>query len=170
MREIDVAYVRDALSYDQGTGVFVWRIRSDMPNNWNARFPGKTAGRVMPNGYRTIKIKDRSYLAHRIAWLYVNGQWPSGDIDHINGVRDDSRIENLRDVHSAVNTQNQRSAHRTNKSTGLLGVTIDKRWGKFTASISVDGKKRYIGVFSCPKDAHRAYIEAKRKFHEGCTI
>lgn len=97
----------------------------------------------------------------------MTGGWPTNEIDHKNGVKDDNRFGNLRQATHLLNQQNQRKAQRKNKA-GLLGVCA-KRNG-FMASIKVNGKNKWLGSFSTPELAHAAYVAAKRKFHEGCTI
>lgn len=131
------------------------------------------AGSRSTDGYIDIKIDGRTYRAHRLAWLYTYGRWPTGQIDHRNGVRDDNRINNLRDVSRDVNAQNQRQAHR-GKSTNLpIGVyPPDPRWGSsgYTAQIGVGGKKIKLGTFTTVGEAYAAYVSAKRRLHEGCTL
>ena len=112
-------------------------------------------------------MKQGCYYIHRIAWLYVYGCWPNNHIDHINGNPDDNSIENLRDVSRKVNLQNMRKATKSSK-TGILGVSESA--GRFRASIRIDGKAKYLGSFDDAKTAHAAYIDAKRKYHEGCTL
>lgn len=119
------------------------------------------------NGYVIIRINGRGYRAHRLAWLYVYGQWPTLMIDHINGKRSDNRIENLRDVQAYVNVENQRRAQATN-ILGVLGVS--RHFNKYRAKISIDGVCRHIGCFNTEKEAHEAYLAHKRMFHVGCSL
>jgi hypothetical protein len=103
-----------------------------------------------------------------LAWLYVHGRWPLDDVDHINCVKNDNRIGNLRDVPNEINAQNVRHAR---KAQGPLGCTFDKKAGKWMAQIKLRGNVcKYLGYFDDPGDAHAAYLEAKRKLHDGCTI
>jgi len=97
----------------------------------------------------------------------VHRRWPEHDIDHINGVRADNRISNLRDVVRAVNLQNRRSSHRRSLS-GLLGVK--KNHNGWSAGITKQGVLLHLGTFKTPEQAHSAYIAAKRQFHEGNTL
>ena len=97
------------------------------------------------------------------------GTWPENQIDHINGVRHDNRIDNLRDVLQSTNAQNQRKPSATNKC-GFLGVNFHKCSNRWIAQIHVQGKKKHLGLFDTPKEAHEAYVTAKRELHEGCTI
>jgi hypothetical protein len=150
------------LSYDSTTGEFRWVVRPS--RNITA---GAVAGCLRPTGYLTISYGKQNHLAHRLAWLYVHGQWPVNYIDHINGNRSDNRIENLRDVSMAVNIQNLRSAMSTSKC-GLLGVGTQP--GRFVAKIFVNGKMTHLGSFRTADAAHAAYLTAKREMHEGCQI
>lgn len=157
--------VRFLFLYDPETGIFTRRLKTG-----NGTFQGQEIGSWDLHGYKTTRINKQSFKLHRLAWLYVHGVWPDGDIDHINGSRNDNRIENLRCVSRQVNLQNRRSASSQNKSTGLLGVHLSKSRKKFSASISVDNKTHYIGVFDTPEEAQSAYIETKRRLHPGCMI
>jgi hypothetical protein len=151
------------LSYDSETGIFTWRTRPS--NNMQA---GDIAGSVVGGGYRQIRVNGRMMLAHRLAWLYVYGVNPSGEIDHIDGARENNRINNLRDVSRSENQQNRRAAQSNSKS-GVIG-TAKSPSGRYVAKIRVGGKKIHRGTFDTPSDAHAAYLSAKRKMHPGCTI
>jgi len=154
------------LRYDPETGVFTRRIAT------GSRSPvGVIVGCVNEaNGYVVVGILGELQYAHRLAWLYVYGEWPSQQIDHINGVRDDNRIANLRDVSNALNCQNKREALSSNKSSGLLGVSWCAQMGAYAAYIHLDGKKKTIGYFSDKFVAHAAYVKEKRLLHPACTI
>ena len=154
--------LRELLTYDADTGLFTRLVQT-----CNRVKVGDVAGRTDSHGYRQISVLGRKILAHRLAWLYIHGTWPSDQIDHINGVRSDNRIANLRDTSNAINRQNERRA-RSNNQHGFMGVsTHGTRW---KAKIGVDGNPRYIGSYDTPELAHAAYIEAKRLLHPGCTI
>jgi hypothetical protein len=158
--------LRDALDYDPETGAFVRKIRIAQSHRVGDRADRPiTAGGTL--GYRRVAIYRVQHLAHRLAWLHFYGEWPVGDIDHINGNRDDNRISNLRDVPHAVNGENRRKPHRNNVC-GLLGVGFFR--GKWRARISYRGALHALGSFDRPEQAHNAYIEAKRLLHKGCTI
>jgi hypothetical protein len=161
--ELTVEQLKDTLDYDADTGVFVWKIRPS-----KAVRAGDVAGCVEKRiGYITIGIGGRVYKAHRLAWLYVYGSWPKGLIDHINGNKADNRIDNLRDVFADGNSQNVRKPNRRNKS-GFMGVIWYQN--KWRASMSVNGKSKWLGDYSTPEEAHQVYLEAKRKYHAACTI
>lgn len=155
------------LSYEPSSGVFTWRKRKP-------RSPvkvGDVAGSATSHAYVAIHVCGRTYSAHRLAWLFVHGEWPAGEIDHRDGNRSHNAIANLRDVARPVNGQNQRRAQRNN-ATGMLGVTTLKGGRKrpLQAQINIGGRLRYLGVFETPELAHQAYLKAKRQHHEGCTI
>lgn len=121
-------------------------------------------------GYNNIKVKGRLYIASRLAYFWVNGEWPAGDMDHINGVKADDRWVNLRCVSTRVNTQNQRQA-RSDSQCGLLGAFWDTKRQRWYSKITLGyGRKKWLGTFPDATSAHSAYVKAKRQHHEGCTI
>lgn len=142
-------------------GVLVWKVSRKGP----AR-AGDVAGCVKPCGYVRVVVDGTRLWLHRVVWAMHHQQWPEGEIDHINGIRHDNRIENLRCVSPAINQQNQRAAR--NNAVGLLGVVMKR--GKFSARIKTAGRTRYLGSFDDAETAHAAYVEAKRVLHPGCTI
>jgi hypothetical protein len=151
---------REMLDYDPLTGIFRWKI--DRVHNAKA---GDIAGYKDSLGYMRLSIFGMKYLCHRLAWLITTGSWPTKNIDHVDGDRRNNRFSNLRDVSQMTNIQNQRVSRRNGK---LLGVSKNrKRWA---ATIMACGKKTYLGTFDTQELAHEAYVEAKRRLHEGCTI
>lgn len=161
---ITLKALRERLDYDPTTGAFRWKSHGKRPS-WN----GREVGSRDMYGYKTVRLDGKSYKLHRLAWLYVHGTWPVGDVDHINGNRSDNRIANLRDVSRKVNLENQRAA-KNNASTGLLGAYLDKRKNIYYARISQHNRSIHLGTFPTAEAAHAAYLRAKRKMHEGCTI
>lgn len=131
---------------------------------------GDIAGAVRPDGYRQVCIDGKLHLTHRVLWLMRNGVWPDGEVDHINGNKQDNSETNLRSVSKSGNMQNIRKAFASNTSSGLLGVSVERKTGKFYSRISVKGKQKSLGTFDSSAEAHAAYIQAKRKVHETCTI
>lgn len=161
--------VRELFSYDPLTGVFIRRVRLAQRHQVGDRADFLvTGGRL--KGYRRVSFDSKRYLAHRVAWLYVHGVWPSQEIDHRNTMKGDNRMRNLRDVPPVTNAENCRRSRVTNKI-GLLGVYKPypdaKKW---VARIQVAGKGCHIGCFSTPEAAHEAYVQTKRRLHEGCTL
>lgn len=152
-------YVQSLLKYDPETGNFVWL---------SGKTKGKLAGFSQSLGYIQICINGKFYYAHRLAWLYTHGEWPTKLIDHIDGRRANNAIDNLRQASSVENGQNQRKAQSDNKTSGLLGVS--KKNGRWRAAIKAGGKSIHIGTFDTPTDAHEAYLRVKRNVHKGCLI
>lgn len=119
-----------------------------------------------PNGYIYARLMGRAIYAHRAAWAISYGEWPKGDIDHINGDRADNRIANLRDVSRQENMRNAKR-NRANRS-GVVGVTWCRAARKWQAQIGISGKCKYLGIFSSRDDAVAARRAAERQygFHE----
>ena len=155
----------EILKYDKNTGIFTW-INNGYQNHYKA---GEIAGTLNSSGYIQIKIKGKCYRAHRLAWIYVYGESPKEQIDHINGIRNDNSINNIRECSHAENLQNQRKPQARNTS-GFFGVSFDKSKVKYRAQISVNGKNINLGLFKTASSAHDVYLTAKRKYHEFCTI
>ena len=153
--------LRELLDYDPATGVFIWAVRS----NQNT-LAGTLAG-TTKHSYFAISISSRVYAAHRLAWLYVHGVWPTYHIDHKDGDIRNNQITNLRDVPRNVNMQNRRKAQINNRS-GLQGAM--KNGSGWMSRIAANGVIHYLGNFQTPEEAHQAYLKAKRRLHEGCTI
>ena len=152
--------LHEIVIYDKETGVFISKI------NRPPCLAGKILGTKCPKGYLKIGIKYKVYAAHKLAWIYVYGDLPKYQIDHINGIKDDNRIDNLRDISSQWNTQNQHKAPKNNK-TGFLGVSWSKQRNKFRSCITVNGFQKHIGFFNTAQDASVAYQLAKQEFHPG---
>lgn len=147
--------VLTAFNYDPESGNLTWRVK-----RWR-RHGGSIAGWDCPNGYRKVTFWGRNYYVHRLIFFYMTGSWPRNQIDHINCRRRDNRWENLREASLSQNMQNK--SVRKDSKVGLKGVTTIKKTGRFEASISVDGKRKYLGNFGSPVEAHAAYVTAARK-------
>lgn len=157
-----VELVKKFLHYDPVTGFFTWRERGRNP-----AMAGRTPLSRDGCGYVRFSFKGVKYRAHRLAWFYVTGAWPAGEIDHINGMRADNRWKNLREATRSLNMQNRRSANE-GSATGILGVY--KNAPGFRSQIKIGGKQIFLGVFKTASAASRAYMTAKRKLHPGATI
>lgn len=157
--------LRDRLAYDPGTGVFLWR---NLPGNdlkhrqWNAKNSGQVAGSVSKRGYVNIGINGVVYQAHRLAWLYVYGEWPRGSVDHIDRNPSNNRIQNLRGANCRENSRNRRTP-RHSKS-GVKGVHWNKKLKRWRAGIRVDGKMIHLGHFNEIEDAEAAYTRATYEY------
>jgi hypothetical protein len=147
--------VKELLDYNPETGDFIWKVTP-----CNSIKAGSIAGSTNHDGYHRIKINRINYASHRLAWLYVHGQFPQGELDHINGIRNDNRIANLREISRIANVQQRKKSWG---KSGYMGVYANH--GKWRVAIQVDKKTITIGNFSCPKEASEAYIAAKAKYH-----
>jgi hypothetical protein len=156
--------LREVLRYCPETGALVWIAKVSK----RAKVGG-IAGSVRSDGYRIIGIEGNKVLAHRAAWVFLRGEWPAWQIDHINGDRADNSAGNLRQVTHAENCQNVRRARRDSGS-GLMGAHWIARLQRWRARIKVDGTEIHVGHFLTAQEAHNAYISAKRRLHATCTI
>lgn len=145
-------------SYTPETGELVWKYCPTKP-----KLVGSVAGSLHRSGYLNVNIGQRSYRVHRIIWLIVYGRWPVDFIDHINGIKTDNRLVNLREVSHSENMQNQRAAHKNNFH-GSLGVTLRPN-GKWQARITTRGVRVSLGCFCSKQEAENTYINAKKKQH-----
>lgn len=160
--ELDIDLLRSLLAYDPQTGRISWLV-----NRGKRVKAGDLAGSVNSRGYLQVKVCQRNFTSHRLAWAIHHGAWPEGEVDHINGVKTDNRIANLRDVPRTLNAQNILRGRRNNKQ-GLLGVSPNgDRW---KASIRHEGRQVHLGTFDTTHEAHAAYVAAKREFHPGGTL
>jgi hypothetical protein len=155
--DMTVEQLKAVLRYDPETGVFTWIA---------GHRAGTTAGRGGKRGYKgylRIYIRGKDRAAHRLAWLYMTGEWPKEHIDHINGIRDDNRFANLREANCSENGQNfKRPAH--NRS-GYIGVHFLRASNRWVSKIRINKVQVYLGSFKSPEEAMKAYLEAKAKYH-----
>lgn len=152
---------KEIFDYDPETGDIKWKI-----NKGSAK-AGKKAGKINCKGYLVVTINRVYYQGHRLAWLHYYGEWPSFHIDHIDHDKTNNSIKNLRDVSISENMQNQVKAKSNNKS-GFLGVSSSKQG--FYAEIKANGKRIYLGFYKTARDAHDAYLKAKREMHTTNTL
>lgn len=150
--------LKSLTTYDPNTGLFKSLVRRKQHK------PGGLLGCVNPaSGYVQIKLDCQTYKAHRLAWLYVYGFWPTGQIDHINHDRADNRIANLRDVSNGINHHNR--ARKTKSSSGHLGVGWHKRDACWQAHLEVSGRRVHIGYFTDLAEAINARKAAEKLYH-----
>lgn len=148
--------VKELVSYDPKTGIFIRNIQR------GKHLPGLVAGTPRV-GYVIVKIDQLQILGHRLAWFYVYGEWPEGVIDHINAIRSDNRIENLRVTSITENARNRLHGTRG----GLLGARFDKRRGTWFATITRDGVTNWLGRHPTQLAAHMAYVAARDALQPG---
>lgn len=138
--------VDDVLHCDDETGLLIRKKRTS-----NSVQIGDIAGNKHPNGYIGISVNGDHYPAHRIVWLLKTGEWPNGDIDHIDGDRSNNRFENLRQVDRRTNSRNQK-LRSTNKS-GVMGVHWNSRYERWIAQINDENGRKHLGFFVSKDDA-----------------
>ena len=155
--ELTAEYLRSILHYDQETGIFTWKVRA--ARNVKA---GDAAGCQNGEGYLLISVQSRLYKAHRLAWLYAHGSWPKDQLDHVNRVRTDNRIENLREVTNKQNHQNK--SKPSSNTSGHTGVCWHKRISKWVARIMHNYKHIHLGYFTDIEDAVAARKAAEKLY------
>lgn len=163
-------YLKECVTYEPETGEFTWLDRPPSHfksyrglNGWRSRCcPGQLAGGPDGLGYTRISIDGTTYKCHRLAWLYVHGEWPAHEIDHINGVRSDNRISNLRDVPRILNMRNCRKSARN--SSGVSGLHRMKQTGRWQVTINTAAGKQYLGSFTSKAEAVRVRKAAERQY------
>lgn len=151
---VSLERLREVLDYDPDTGIFRWK------QSFVHRVKGGVAGADV-RGYVVIQIDGVRIRAHRLAWLWVHGSYPIALLDHINAVRSDNRIANLRNA-----THSQNSANRQNRpdnKVGLKGVYRHKARESYVAEIVKEGERMYLGSFATPELAHEAYVKAAKE-------
>lgn len=152
-------YLKEYLNYDPETGIFKW-IKVKFKSQINL---GQVAGFITSQGYRIIRMKSRNYLAHRLAWLYMTGEWPENYIDHINHIKDDNRFINLR---KATNQENQFNAKLSIKNkSGYKGVCFHKRHNVFIAQAAYNKKTHFLGYYNSADMAYQAYLLFTKSKH-----
>lgn len=157
-RDLSPIILRSLLRYAPETGRLYWLPRNPsmfregkIPTElacriWNTKYAGKEAFTANSRGYRVGGIFGRAYEAHRVIWAIVHGDWPSNNIDHENGVRNDNRISNLRDVSTQENARNSKLP--SDNTSGVIGVDWRQHKGKWRASIKAEGRQIHLGHFT----------------------
>lgn len=149
----------ECLHYDKDTGIFT-RLKITS----NRVKVGDVAGTYSGKGYRTVTILGKRFYEHRLAWLYVTGQMPTDQIDHIDNNRSNNAFSNLRLANNSQNRAN--TGIRKHNTTGFKGVAYDDRKSrKWIAQISIAGKTTYLGAYDTPEEAHAAYCKKARLIH-----
>lgn len=150
--------LKELLHYDPETGVFTWRKKPSRRVH-----AGDVAGTINSCGYRNIRIKKKDYAASRLAWLYVTGEHPEGVITHLNLDRGDDTFSNLQCVSMSIALA--RVGERMCNSSGLKGVSFDKRTGKWRADIRAGGRLKSLGRYRTRQEAAEVYAEAADAVH-----
>lgn len=162
--------LKQLFDYDPTTGYLTWS-----KNHVKQNYIGKRAGFMDNyNGYRVIhSINGKKYREHRIIWMWHNGEFPKEQLDHINGIRDDNRIENLRECTNKQNSENRTVHSNKNKTSKYIGVQHRGNGVKvkpWRARIMHNMKNISLGYFETEEEAYQAYVEAKAKYHSFSPI
>ena len=170
---LSVDFLNECFSYDKNSGKLRWKNRPERHFNsisgykaFNTRHSGRLAG-YDSRGYKRLTIDGMEYFSHRIIWNMIIGYIPNGlEIDHINQCRGDNMLSNLRVVDRQENTKNRPISK--NNNTGVSGVALDKRDGKYSARININKKLTVLGYFDNIFDAAacRKSAEIKNGYHE----
>ena len=156
-KELTAEYLRSILHYDPDTGIFTWKVRTARSVK-----VGDVAGCSNGRDYLQISVQSRLYKAHRLAWLYMRGEWPTDQIDHINRIRTDNRSSNLREVTNNQNLQNK--SKYSNNTSGHPGVCWCKQNSKWRATIRHNNKRIHLGYFDDIEDAIAARKAAEKLY------
>lgn len=144
-------------------GNLIWKHRTDVFKGWNARYAGKLAGYIKKSdGYHCVKINGRKYLSHRVIWMMYYGIWPQDQLDHINRIRTDNRIDNLREVNNQKNQFNRNIG--CNNTSGTTGVSFEEQNQKWHSRIGVNGQSLHLGYFPSKEDAITARLAAEIEY------
>lgn len=152
-------FLKSILSYDPETGVFIYKVY----RNRGAR-KGQEAGSIHWKGYRYIVINKKSYAAHRLAFLYMNGHFPEKEVDHINCKKADNRWVNLRECSRAENIRNSPS-YKGDLPKGVKSYVNKNGTTRYKAVICYNNKRYNLGVFRTAELAHTAYCEKSKELH-----
>lgn len=148
------------IDYNPDTGIMTWKVA----NHYLHKI-GNEIGTQHKNGYREVSIYGNRYYIHRLAWFYQYNEIPK-NIDHINGITNDNRIDNLRNVEHRINIRNTKLSK--NNTSGHNGIRWDKKYKKFESKIMVNYKKIFLGYYDILEDAinARKHAEIIYKFHK----
>lgn len=153
---LTVSELKNLVNYDPGSGIVTWKARPRVR-------AGKIVGSIHSAGYLEARIGGCRVYLHRVGWALMTGTWPDGQIDHINGDRNDNRWSNLRLADQQHNSANMKK--RANNKCGWKGVV--RRSNRWLAYIHIGGKTHYLGTFSHAVEAHNAYVaRAKQEWRE----
>lgn len=152
--------LKELFHYDPLSGIFTRLVNTGRHGRYKA---GTVAGSYTERGYLVVVIESKIFSLHRLAWLYMTGEWPLAGVDHGNGVHDDNRFENLRPAEQWQNAQNNKIP--VTNTSGLIGASWHKGKKKWCAGIGANRKRHYLGAFDTAEEAHAAYLSAKASLH-----
>lgn len=153
-------YLKTILNYDKETGEWTWKIKKG-----TRALVGNKAGTLDNTGYIHIAIDRKVYQSHRLVWLYIYGKFPAEFLDHINNIKHDNSLKNLRECTRQQNGINR--GNQSNNTTGFKGVCWKESLKKYTVRCTYQGKRVHLGCFTLLEDAAKAYEIFSRKHHKG---
>lgn len=172
MNPLDSEKIKNLIHFDGEK--YYWKVRpasmfssKSSAAAWNAKHAGKeTLNKSNGRKHSVVRIFGKNYASHRVIWLYHYGEWPTGEIDHINGNGFDNRLSNLRDVSHSENCKNMPIP--SNNLSGVRGVHWDKGHSKWRAFIKTNGRSKYLGLFADKQQAINIRKAAERAlgFHQ----
>ena len=151
--------LKELFSYDADTGYL-----TNLVNRGPAKQGDRAGGLHISSGYLRVRVDSKLYREHRLIWLLVHGSFPKDQIDHINGVRNDNRLCNLREATKQQNAYNR--CVPADNTSGFKGVTCRKSVGDYRARIGVNGEMKHIGYYTTPEEANEAYCKASANYHK----
>lgn len=154
------AQLKEYLHYNPETGIFTW-IKNPRNKNNIGGVAGTLHNPHKKDGYLQIKLHGYLILSHRLAWLYMTGNMPTHQIDHINGIKYDNKFSNLRECNNSQNHMNL--GLRSNNKSGYKGVCYNKANKKWTAQCKFNGVYKFLGNYETPELASKAYVEYAKK-------
>ena len=155
-KDLTAKRLRELLNYSPDTGEFTRKVGTSTSS------VGDVAGGLNNRGYVTMSVQGKSHQAHRLAWLYVHGVWPTDQLDHINRNKSDNRIANLRQANHSLNSQNK--GKPKNNTSGFVGVYLQTNRAKWQASIRVNKRNMSLGYFSSLEEAVAARKAGELKY------
>ena len=184
LNDLTQKYLKECLDYDPETGIFIWKERplhhfkdgkkfkaGSICNNWNSRYSNKCAGTINGNGYIQFYIKNKVYLAHRLAFLYMEGYWPEYEMDHIDKDPSNNKWDNLRHVSRMCNMQNiTKTSKNTTGVSGLIYNKNNSKHKKWSAVLYINNGRIFLGSYATFDDAVLArYNEEQSNNSWGCS-
>ncbi len=168
---IEPSVIAELLRYEPEAGELFWLPRSRALfsddrgwKSWNTKYANKPAFTAIDTyGYHHGHVFRRLFRAHRVAWVLHYGEWPKLCIDHINGIKSDNRISNLRQATHSQNSAN--SAGRSSSGLRMKGAYYSKRDRIWISAITANGNRVYLGCFKTEQEAHAAYCNASAEIH-----
>lgn len=161
MKPETIESLKSQLSYNRDSGIFTWKVKK---NSYGGTIVEGSIAGTLKDGYVQIRCDQKQYRAHRLAWLFEYGEFPKNgfEIDHINGVRSDNRIANLRLATRSQNNMN--TGESKSNSSGKKGVHFAKDIKKWHARIVINRKTILLGNFLTKEEAIQARENAEKKY------